>query len=225
MRFPLRSMLLVTTGLALLAATIGPLYRGAHPEARLYVFAFWIGILAILILFGLLEWRQSIRRKRLVGQLRFQLRRINRPCRSIIGIFFAWGMLLYSVFGAYGMTHSVGMFHLANGPSAGQLLAVCISGVFIGALIVAAIDFVTRPWTYSGRIELGESGVMIDRRAVPWSDFRYVEWHDDYPNRLVLLQKEWTYLTAVPSALQDEVEALIRSKTTFDLKKKTAPGH
>ena len=224
MRFPLRSMLLLTTGLALLAATIGPLYRGAQPEARSSVLVFWVGILAALTLFGLIEWRQSIRRQTVVGQLRFQLRRVNRPGRSIIGILCAWVMLFYCIFMAYGATHTFGRFQLANGRATGQFLVVFFSGAFIGTYIVAAIDFVTRPWTYSGRIELGESGVMIDRRAVPWSDFRFVEWHDDYPNRLVLLQKERTYLAAVPSALQDEVEALIHSKTTFDMEKKTAPG-
>ena len=104
MRFPLRSMLLLTTGLALLAATIGPLYRGAQPEARSSVLVFWVGILAALTLFGLIEWRQSIRRQTVVGQLRFQLRRVNRPGRSIIGILCAWVMLFYCIFMAYGAT-------------------------------------------------------------------------------------------------------------------------
>ncbi len=225
MRFPLRSMLLLTTGLALLAATIGPFYRGAQPEARPYVFAFWIGILATMTLFGSLEWRQSIQRKRIAGQLRFELRRINRPSRSIIGILCAWGMLLYSIFGAYGMTHSVGAFHLAGGASVGQFLTVCVSGVFIGALVVGAIDFVTRPWTYSGRVELGERGVIIDRQALPWSDFRYASWHGDYPNRLVLQHQTWTCLAAVPSLMRDEVEAFVRTKTIFDVDEiKKAPG-
>lgn len=223
MRFPLRSMLLLTTGLALLAATIGPFYRGAHPEARSSVLVFWVGILTALALFGLFEWHKSIRRKTLVGRRRFQLRRVNRPSRSIIGILCAWVMLLYCVFMAYGATHTFSRFQRADGPGVGQFVTVFVSGAFIGVYIVGAIDFVTRPWTYSGRVELGESGVMIDRRALPWSHFRYASWHDDYPNRLVLQHQKWNCLAAVPSSMKEEVEAFVRTKVIFDVDERNSP--
>lgn len=215
MRFPLRSMLILTTGIALLAATIGPFYRQARPEARMPVLALWVGIIAVVALFGWFEWWRSIRRKVAAGPLHFVLREVNLPRRSIIGILCAWGMLLYSVFGAYAATH---MFSSSNfgGGSGGMFLPVVIPGVFIGALVVAAIDYVSRPWAYTGLVEFGELGVIVDRRALPWSRFLHASWHEEYPNRLILRTGKWTYLeVAVPGAIRSEVEAFVGARTNF----------
>lgn len=215
MRFPLRSMLILTTGIALLAATIGPFYRQARPEARMPVLALWVGIITVVALFGWFEWWSSNRRKVAAGPLQFVLREVNLPRRSIIGILCAWGMLLYSVFGAYAATH---MFSRSNfgGGSGGMFLPVLVPGVFIGALVVAAIDYVSRPWTYTGLVELGELGVIVDRRALPWSRFLHASWHEEYPNRLILRTGKRTYLeVAVPGAIRSEVEAFVGARISF----------
>jgi hypothetical protein len=219
MRFPLRAMLLLTTGMALLAATVGPLYRQAHPEARSSVLVFWTGVLTALTLFGLFEWRGSIRRRQFVGQVRFQLKRVNRPSESIVIILCAWIVLLYCIFTAYAMTHAFGQFHRLTGRSTSSFVGVCvtvfIAGASIGAYMVAAIDYVTRPWTHSGRVDIGETGVMFDRRARRWSQVRHALWHDDYPNQLLLQFHKWNCEFAVPSSVRRDVEAFVRTKTEF----------
>ncbi|WP_428306972.1 hypothetical protein [Lacipirellula sp.] len=219
MRFPLRAMLLLTTGLALLAATVGPLYRQAHPEARSSVLVFWTGVLTALTLFGLFEWRGSIRRKKLVGPVRFQLKRVNRSSESIIIIMCAWVVLLYSIFSAYVLTHTFGQFQLRNGSATSTFVGICvtvfIAGASIGAYMVAAIDYVTRPWTHSGRVDIGETGVMFDRRAMQWSQVRHALWNDDYPNQLLLQFQKWNCQFAVPSSIREEVEAFVRTKAEF----------
>lgn len=215
MRFPLRAMLVLTTGIALLAATIGPFYRQARPEARMPVLALWVGIISVVALFGWFEWSRAIRRNVAAGPLHFVLREVNLPRRSILGIFCAWGILLYSIFGAYATTH---MFSTSTfgGGSGGMFFPVLISGVFVGALVVAAIDYVSRPWAYTGLVELGELGVIVDRRALPWSRFLHASWHEEYPNRLILQTGKWTYLeVAVPSAIRSEVQAFVGARINF----------
>lgn len=218
-RFPLRAMLLLTTALALLAATIGPLYRQTHPESRSSVLVFWTGVLSALALFGLLEWRNSIRRTKIAGQVRFQLKRVNRPSESIIIILCAWVVLLHCILIAYATTHVFTRLRLSDRQTASSYVAECVAisivGASIGATMVAAIDYVTRPWTHSGRVDIGETGVMFDHRAMQWSQVRHALWHDDYPNQLLLQFHKWNCQFAAPSSIRGDVEAFVRKKTEF----------
>lgn len=219
MRFPLRAMLLLTTGLALLAATIGPFYRQTQPESRSSVLVFWTGVLTALAIFGLLEWRNSIRRKKIAGQVRFQLKRVNRTRESLIIILCAWVVLLYCIFIAYATTHTFAQLRPLNGPTTLSYVVECVTifivGASIGATMVAAIDYVTRPWTHSGRVDIGETGVMFERRAMQWSQVRHALWHDDYPNQLRLQFQKWSCELVAPSSIREKVEAFVRTKTEF----------
>lgn len=223
MRFPLRAMLLVTSGAALLAAALGPAYRMAAPESRSMLLAFWLTLLAMLTAYLWFQWRGHTRRLAMAGPIRFALRRPDLPNASFVTIIFAWGLLLFSLAGIYAYTMEV----IHQRSSSENLAIVGINaGAFIGFLLVAAVHFIYRPFVHVRPVLLGEHGIIVRRRVLPWGSFKRASWHHLLPNWLMLYGSERAYAMESPPALKADVEAFVRTKTRFEKdERKLAPGH
>lgn len=225
MRFPLRAMLLVTSGAALLAAALGPAYRAAAPEARSTLLAFWLTLLGALAAYLWFQWRGHARRLAMVGPIRFRLQRPDLPNPSFATILCAWGLFLFSLLLAY--TFTMELIGQRGGPGTSEALrgALGVGGV-IGFLMVAALHFMYRPFVHVRPMLLGEHGIVVRRRVLPWGTFRRASWHHLLPNWLMLYGSERAYAAAAPEAIKNDVEAFVRTKTRFEKdERKLAPGH
>jgi hypothetical protein len=220
MRFPLRAMLLVTSGAALLAAVLGPAYRAARPDSRSTLLAFWFAILATLLAYLGTQWRRHVRRLALAGPVRFALRRPDLPHSSFIAIVCAAVLFVFSISLAYGASVST-LSDNGPGPFGGAY-----AGAINGFLLIAAIHFLYRPFAYSRPILLGEDGVVVRRRVLPWGNFKRASWHHLLPNWLMLYGSERAYAAAAAESIKSDVEAFVRTKTRFEKdERKLAPGH
>jgi len=220
MRFPLRAMLLVTSGAALLAAVLGPAYRAAAPESRSSLLAFWLTLLGTLAAYLWFQWRGHTRRLALVGPIRFALQRPDLPNSSFLTIIFAWGLLLFSLLGAYIFT-----LELIRDRSEPGIFGPSYAGIVNGFLMVSALHFIYRPFVHVRPMLLGEHGIIVRRRVLLWESFRRASWHHLLPNWLMLYGSERAYAAAAPEALKADVEAFVRTKTRFEVdERKLAPG-
>lgn len=219
LRFPLRTLLVATSGLAVLAAALGPAYRAARPDSRSTLLAFWFAILATLLAYLGIQWRRHVRRLALAGPIRFSLRRPDLPHSSFVAIVCASILFIFSISVAYGASMS-GLSD--NGPGA---FGGAYAGMINGFLLVSAIHFLYRPFAHSRPILLGEHGVVIRRRVLPWGSFRRAAWHHLLPNWLMLYGSERGYAMESPPALKADIEAFVRAKTRFEKDEtKLSPG-
>jgi hypothetical protein len=221
MRFPLRALLLVTSGAALLAAVLGPAYRAAAPEARSTLLAFWLTLLGALAAYLWFQWRGHARRLAMVGPIRFQLQRPDLPNPSFVTIICAWGLLLFSLLAIYAFT-----IELIHDRSFSQIAGGCWAGGIISFLMISALHFIYRPFVHVRPMLLGEHGIVVRRRVLPWGSFKRASWHHLLPNWLMLYGSERAYAAATPEAIRNDVEAFVRMKTRFEKdERKLAPGH
>jgi hypothetical protein len=221
MRFPLRALLLVTSGAALLAAVLGPAYRAAAPEARSTLLAFWLTLLGALAAYLWFQWRGHARRLAMVGPIRFQLQRPDLPNPSFVTIICDWGLLLFSLLAIYAFT-----IELIHDRSFSQIAGGCWAGGIISFLMISALHFIYRPFVHVRPMLLGEHGIVVRRRVLPWGSFKRASWHHLLPNWLMLYGSERAYAAAAPEALKNDVEAFVRTKTRFEKdERKLAPGH
>jgi hypothetical protein len=221
MRFPLRALLLVTSGAALLAAVLGPAYRAAAPEARSTLLAFWLTLLGALAAYLWFQWRGHARRLAMVGPIRFQLQRPDLPNPSFVTIICAWGLLLFSLLAIYAFT-----IELIHDRSFSQIAGGCWAGGIISFLMISALHFIYRPFVHVRPMLLGEHGIVVRRRVLPWGSFKRASWHHLLPNWLMLYGSERAYAAAAPEAIKNDVEAFVRTKTRFEKdERKLAPGH
>ena len=223
MRFPLRSLLLASSGVALAAALLGPAYRAARPDARPMLLAFWCSVAATLLGYLWFQWRGHVRRLMAAGPIRFSLQRYE-PFQS-------WWMTYASVpLGGVLLTIGVAACWLftreATRSDEGSILFGAMIGLYLGFLLTAAMHFIYRPRTFLAPMLLGEEGVVVRRRALPWSRFKRASWHHLEPHRLMLYASERAYSAEASAGLKEEVEALVRTKTQFEKdERKLAPGY
>lgn len=227
MRFPLRAMLLVTSGAALLAAALGPAYRAAAPGSRSTLLAFWLMLLAVLAGNLLYQWRGHARRLAKAGPIRFTLQRPDLRKYSLIESIGALAtflasllILLFSV-----MMGCVFTLEVARHDGGTGVFGAMYAAGMIGFWMNAAMYFLYRPFAHMRPILLGEQGVIVRRRVLPWGTFRRASWHHLLPNWLMLYGSERAYAAAAPEAIRNDVEAFVRTKTRFEVdERKLAPG-
>jgi hypothetical protein len=157
----------------------------------------------------------------MAGQIRFTLRRPDLPHSSFAPTVFAAVLFLYALGTAYGV--SLSTWSDQGGPG---LFAGAYAGIIIGFLLVSAIHFLYRPFAHARPILLGEYGVVVRRRVLPWGSFKRASWHHLLPNWLMLYGSERGYAVAAPDAIKSDIEAFVRTKTRFEKdERKLAPGH
>jgi len=226
-RFPLRAMLLVTSVAALLAAAVGPAYRAAAPESRLALVAFWLMLLGVLAGNLWYQWRGHARRLATAGPIRFTLQRPDLRRYSLIeniGAAVTFLASLLVLLSSLAMACVVTLELVRSGGEAGVFGLMYAAGM-IGLWMNAAMYFLYRPIAHMRPILLGERGIVVRRRVLPWESFKRASWHHLLPNWLMLYGSERTYAMESPPALKADVEAFVRTKTRFEKdERKLAPG-
>ena len=182
-QFSLRSLFVAMTLAAVFFAIVGPTVGKSSPENRVSVFVFWggaaAGFLVILLLQGL-ERRTAVRR---AGQIHFCLP--NASARRIGFFETCPRYLAYLGTAMYGLLVFCAMVWLTlvsaslGGP---PHLSNFVGSVLFGALIGSGAPIVLGS---SGRIELGENGLVQGQSFIPWNRVTEYQWPASHANRLV----------------------------------------
>jgi hypothetical protein len=222
MQFPLRTLLLASSGVAVAAAILGPAYRAARPEARPMLLAFWSSLAAITLGYLWFQWRGHVRRLTAAGPIRFSLPRYDH--------FQSWWLTYASVpLGGVLLTITLAMcwvfMRQAMRRNEGSIPSGAMIGAYLGFLLASAIHFIYRPRVFLRPILLGEEGIVVRRRVLPWSRFKRASWHHLEPHRLTLYASDRGYSVEASPTQKEEIEALVRMKTEFEKdERKLGPG-
>jgi hypothetical protein len=156
----------------------------------------------------------------MVGPIRFALQRPDLPNPSFATIICAWGLLLFSLLAIYTF-----MMEVIRQRSSAEIVGALWAGGIIGFWMVSALHFIYRPFVHVRPMLLGEHGIVVRRRVLPWASFKRASWHHLLPNWLMLYGSERAYAAAAPEGIKNDVEAFVRTKTPFEVdERKLAPG-
>jgi hypothetical protein len=202
-RFRIRTLLIATTCIAILAAIGGPYYRSVNPSGQRNLLILWT-LVAICIAGSIFkQYRESflIGRQRRVKYIVFALGRPTSRWRTIgfavatIATFCWLGLLSHVVgTGAGWKTYSLLYHGLILGSTAASLVLV----------------YVRRP------MYLCEEGIPLARKYIaPWKFIRHAEWVADRPGVMKLRRLDGDIYLDVPNDVRGEAEAFVRGKTRF----------
>ena len=179
-RFSLRTLLIATTVFAFVAAAAGVHFRTVDPKAQPFLLTFWASTCFLLPLFVLWNERKRSRSIAKLGRLRYVLPKehgimniyfrpgTNLLRRCALGILFV-GLMLFMY------TNIASHSHLS------RPLWIAASYGF-GAAAIIANSFGSD--AVSGRrVLLGEFGIVLDARFIPWSEVAIVETDEKTPGR------------------------------------------
>lgn len=211
----MRTMIAVTSALAVLAAIAGPYYRSVDSEAgRRGLLIFWS---FIVLGSGVSFWMRMKESWRVPANCRFRYlvyargkyrRGVWSTLWSILlGLLLVGGIILFSRTAAIGPR---GGFSSAR-PTANLLSSPLYLGMLTGSWTAALIfSFVRRP------MFLCEEGVPLGKATLaPWKYVRHAEWQTDRPETLKLHRLDGDIYLDVPNDVRAEVEAFVRGKTQF----------
>jgi hypothetical protein len=204
LQFRLRTLLWVTTWIAILAAIAGFYFRRQTSEAQSRLFLFW-GCLSACSAVGV-WWscRDVWKRPKLVGNIRFMTwtaRRRFSPLASLAGHAFSVMTWLWIV------GHLTFLISRKDDTSLFFIVFVALTnGMMTGGMIVAA----TRRPAF-----IGDDGVKSGQVVAPWKCIRHAEWLADRPGVLKFRWLDGDIYVDVPARMRDEVEVFVRAKTTL----------
>ena len=215
LRFRMRTMIAVTSVLAVLAAIAGPYYRSVDREAgRQGLLIFWS---FIVLGSGVSFWMRTKESWRVLANCRFRYLVYARGKyrRGVWSTLWSILLSLLLVGGIALISHTV-----ALGPRGGvfsprsptelfssPLYLGMLAGSWTAALI---FSFVRRP------MFLCEEGVPLGKVTLaPWKYVRHAEWQTDRPETLKLHRLDGDIYLDVPNDVRAEVEAFVRGKTQF----------
>jgi hypothetical protein len=215
LRFRMRTMIAVTSVLAVLAAVAGPYYRSVDHEAgRRSLLIFWS---LIVVSSGVSFWLRVKESWRVPKGCHFRYLvyargRFRKGVWSMLWRILAC-LLLLAWTALY--SHAAEIRSRANIPTSGPTTTVFSSPLFQGVLVgswTAALifSFVRRP------MFLCEEGIPLGKRFVaPWKYIRHAEWQTDRPETLKLHRLDGDIYVDVPNDVRGGVEAFVRGKTRF----------
>ena len=215
LRFRMRTMIAVTSVLAVLAAIAGPYYRSVDHEAgRRCLLILWsLIVLSSGVSFWLIvkkSWRvpEGCHFRYLV----FARGRFRKGVWSTV-----WNILvcLLVLAAAVFYSHAAEIRSRSNLPATRPLAAIygspLMQGILVGSWTAAAIfSFVRRPRFVC------EEGIPLGKNYVaPWKYIRHAEWQTDRPETLKLHRLDGDIYLDVPNDVRAEVEEFVRGKTLF----------
>lgn len=170
-RFRLRSLLISTAVVAVVAAIAGTYYRSVPPGVQARLNIVW-GVVAILVaLWLVVEALHRYRAERKVGAV---IVRLPSPASSWTRIIGA-GVIILIGLGYLGLTSVVS----APTPGSGISLGECFSSAFLPALCISA--GISGLW-WHGTARVCQNGVLAGRQLLLWShvvDARWQYWPPD----------------------------------------------
>ena len=208
LRFPLSGFLIAATVVAIIAAVMGPAYRAVRPGSRATFLAFWSTFLLCGLGYLALHWYRHLRRRHVAGTIRFRLQQANRPNSSFAVILFGWGLFTLTMLNAYAFTSELIRF---GGRSTNDAIG---AGVMNGLLAIAAVHLLYRPFARANPIRLGDRGLIVGDRPMPWTSVSTVSPNPLHHSQLLLATwHEKPYVAEVPTGLRERVEAFLATRT------------
>lgn len=214
-RFPLRTLLFVTTGMAIVAAVAGMYYRSVESEAARSKLAtgwliFSVFVCGSLLTQALEAWQVSSGKQvRYVVHARGRLRPGRASAFLTVACFLLVG--LWAMAGSYGLVLQTQNSSAPRSPWEFLLLSpLCSFAAIGGATSGLLFSLIRRP------MFLCEEGVPLrSDYLVPWNHIVHAEWQTDRPATLKLHQVDGDMYLDVPAQLRSEVEHFVRGKIRF----------
>lgn len=215
LRFCIRTMIAVTSVLAVLAAVAGAYYRSVDSEAAQHKL---LGGWAFLLVFAAGSFALRIKeawRRPEKCEVRYIVNAKGRRRRgkwsTFWSVLFSVGLIMWVAAGSYGVVLSA---ESPRGPTtflaklfSSPLGNVSVMGIWTSALI---FSFVRRP------MFVCEEGIPLGKDYIaPWKYIRHAEWQTDRPETLKLHRLDGDIYLDVPNNVRDEAEAFVRGKTQF----------
>jgi hypothetical protein len=215
LRFRMRTMIAVTSVLAVLAAMAGPYYRSVDSEAgRRGLLILWsFSVLGSGVSFWMRvkeSWRVPIN-----CHFRYLVYARGKYRRGVWSTLWTilLCLLLAGAIAVYSHTTAIGPPTGAFTPRlTGKFFSSPVfQGMLVGSWTAALIfSFVRRP------MFLCEEGVPLGKVTLaPWKYIRHAEWLTDRPETLKLHRLDGDIYLDVPNDVRAEVEAFVRGKTQF----------
>lgn len=214
-RFRIRSLIAVTTAVAILAALTGRYFRGQSPEAQQSLAVFWTLTIVIGASSFVRRWRAMMTPNPLMGCAHWRVALLRR--RPWLDAAVRVGALTLILLWSSSATRHVAM--LTDRFASGTTLrwpGVVARGILMGAML----GFGLLPLLLKRSAFLCERGVWSLRREVVWSKLSGWRWEADRPGVLRLAERlapRGDLLLAVPAEFRDAVEAFIREKTELTI--------
>lgn len=215
LRFRMRTMIAVTSVLAVLAAIAGPYYRSVdHESGRRCLLILWS---LIVLSSGASLWLRVKESWRVPKGCHFRCLvfargRFRKGVWSTVWNILVCLLILASVV-FYSRAAEIGS--RSNLPATRPLAAIygspLMQGLLVGSWTAAVIfSFVRRP------MFVCEEGIPLGKNYVaPWRYVRHAEWQTDRPETLKLHRLDGDIYLDVPKDVRAEVEAFVRWKTQF----------
>lgn len=211
-RYRLRTLLMITMALAVLAAIAGPYYRSVEAVGQRNLLVFWSILLAWTGLSFWLRLRDALGQAegRHVKFLLYSSRRSRFSAWSRLvfvipaSLFLLFYIVFNSIVAGQGLISPSLKPHYSN-----PLVQGLILGGWAATLIFA---FVSRP------LLLCEEGIPLSKhQLVRWRYIRNAEWLPNRPGVMKLRRYDGDIYIEVPPAIREEVEAFIREKIGADV--------
>ena len=202
-RFRIRTLLIATTCLAVLAAIAGPFYRSVNASGQRSLLLLWSLVAVCVAGSCWLRFRESFGAK---GQQ--QVRHVVFAPGKLRSRWGAFGFIV----GAAGTLAWLGALSYVVGKAPDSPTHILLyHGIFVGSTAASLVFvFVRRP------IYLCEEGVPLAKNHVaPWKYIRHAEWVADRPGVMKLRRLDGDIYLDVPKDVRDAVESFVRGKIRF----------
>jgi hypothetical protein len=202
-RFRIRTLLIATMCIAILAAMGGPYYRSVNASGQRNLLILW-ALVAICIAGSLFkQYRESFKigRQRQVKYIVFALGRPTNRWRTI-----GFAVATIATFRWLGL-----LSHLAGTGANWKTYLLLCHGLTLGSTAASLVlVYVRRP------MYLCEEGIPLARNYIaPWKYIRHAEWMTERPGVMKLRRVDGDIYLDVPNDVRAEVEAFVRGKTLF----------
>jgi hypothetical protein len=208
--FGVRTMLLVTVPVALIASVAGWFMRSIPPEERARVAVAWTMWLAILVAWIAVAAGRRIRFEKRAGRTFMRLPIYGgNPDWRLFNRWLLSGTLV--LFGFLGLFWSA-----ANAIQAQTIGGAVLAVLNLGSLTLAGLAaYSVTLWWWGRDIRLCEAGVLWDRRIIPWDEL-HERWDPDRDtltlSGLDLHQVRLVCAVLVPEQRREAVLALLQEK-------------
>jgi hypothetical protein len=171
-RFRLRTLLWITTVIAVLASIGGPYYRAQGPPAQKALLVYWgIGSVATLAMVAI-QWRRVISIPRRLGDIRVNSFRASQHGRARIfqklAILPAFAFVAVHSFDA---VRDAKRAEAANPPQGIELIPLAGRGLLCGCLLGSMTMLIVRM-----PVAICENGIALPQKPTKWEQVRSVSW-------------------------------------------------
>jgi hypothetical protein len=210
-RFGMRSVMIVMTGVALVLTVIGVQIRRFPADTQLRLSIYWGVFAALLLVMCLIYARRRYEAEKNAGRILFQftphsyfLPRVPRFAAILVGVSLVFFGLIIWAAGASAIAENDWLSSVGKG--AWQLIFCAVLPAATG------IKFL---WWHR-KVRFCENGVLVRDKSLPWNTYRRFYW-DAYYRKVIVVQWSEGGNTAVrvPRNERERVEAMLQEKAAL----------